>query len=71
MPKSLYWLEQTCSWCHESNRLSIEGSGGIEPAFCKTCGHRADVPRLLCDCGQCHPPEVRETNEAGTSPAST
>lgn len=23
------------------------------PVFCAQCGHRADVPRTICDCGEC------------------
>jgi hypothetical protein len=38
---------QTCSWCHEPNDVS---SGRT---FCARCGHRADLPRLGCDCKEC------------------
>jgi hypothetical protein len=36
----------TCSWCHEENDVSQP------PVFCK-CGHRADLPRIECDCPKC------------------
>ena len=37
----------TCSWCHELNEM-MPG-----PASCNKCGHRADVPRMECDCRRC------------------
>lgn len=40
-------LSQSCSWCHELNALR-------EPhPTCWNCGHRADLPRGLCDCPAC------------------
>lgn len=32
-----------CSWCHE---MSADRD-------CENCGHRADLPRLDCDCAKC------------------
>jgi hypothetical protein len=51
----------TCSWCHEPNRI------GQDPAstYCSCCGHRADVPRLACDCPLCRATWARP---AGTAP---
>lgn len=40
---------QTCSWCHTSNVLNHY------PTYCR-CGHRADLPRLDCDCPTCRGP---------------
>ena len=39
----------TCSWCHELNKLRHDGGR----VFCWSCGHRADVPRVQCDCRKC------------------
>lgn len=35
-----------CSWCHT---LVVANS----PAYCPRCSHRADVPRIFCDCTNC------------------
>ncbi len=44
---------QSCSWCHEMNEIVWV------PAYCDTCGHRADVARAECDCHRCqHAREV-------------
>lgn len=50
----------TCSWCHASHELRPD----VRP-ICEHCGHRADLPRTHCDCGQptCSPP--REPTCAG------
>jgi hypothetical protein len=40
---------RSCSWCHEVNDVTAG------PGRCKVCGHRADVPRLECDCSRCQP----------------
>lgn len=40
--------EVLCSWCHTANTVQA----GTWP-FCATCGHRADKPRIDCDCDQC------------------
>ena len=54
----------SCSWCHELNEMK-QG-----PTLCVKCGHRADIPRLECDCRSCFPvgevarkqvPSARET----------
>lgn len=39
---------RTCSWCHEANECPRG-----ELVWCFNCGHRADVPRLLCNCMRC------------------
>lgn len=41
-------IHVTCSWCHRAIRL-IPGTA----TYCMGCGHRADVPRLMCDCPSC------------------
>lgn len=39
-------VNKSCSWCHVMNPF--------EPGtYCRECGHRADVPRLECNCQQC------------------
>lgn len=40
----------SCSWCHEMNSLDQPA-----PVVCVSCGHRADVPRVDCDCPKCRP----------------
>ena len=42
----------TCSWCHERNDCTER------PTLCCKCGHRADLPRLECDCRRCLDPKV-------------
>lgn len=37
-----------CAWCH---RLVLLASGA--PTKCPARGHRADLPRLDCDCAAC------------------
>jgi len=39
----------SCSHCHELNTLRSDGG----KVFCWSCGHRADVPRVQCDCRKC------------------
>jgi hypothetical protein len=41
-------FRRTCSWCHTEN--VIDG-----PTRCRSCGHRADLPRMDCDCDFCQP----------------
>jgi len=36
-----------CPWCHVLNWIITI------PQFCWNCGHRADVPRIKCDCIAC------------------
>lgn len=38
---------RSCSWCDTLNEL-LPG----EAVFCRVCGHRADLPRMECDCGE-------------------
>lgn len=41
---------QSCPWCGRFNH--------VFPQHCTTCtgcGHRADRPRLFCDCVKCRP----------------
>jgi hypothetical protein len=40
----------TCSWCHASH----DNTYG-QTDYCNNCGHRADLPRLQCDCEKCKP----------------
>lgn len=35
----------SCSWCHELNPTTRQ--------WCATCGHAAQVPRILCTCLDC------------------
>jgi hypothetical protein len=52
-----------CSWCHETVTLTEP------PTWCPHCSHRADVPRIRCDCARClsgqtwhgSPPPARES----------
>lgn len=41
----------SCSWCHETNDVT-------RFRICATCGHRADLPRMDCDCERCSAPAV-------------
>ena len=40
---------RSCSWCHTENTVAAVAS----PCLCRSCGHRADLPRLWCDCERC------------------
>lgn len=42
-------ISVSCSWCHEPNELRPDGG----KVYCWSCGHRADVPRVDCDCRKC------------------
>ena len=44
---------QSCSWCNTLN----------EGKYCRECGHRADLPRMWCDCSQCKPTDETSTFE--------
>jgi hypothetical protein len=48
----------SCSWCHHMNNLD-------DPTVrhCANCGHRADVPRLDCDCPKCRPTPDRRAEQ--------
>ena len=47
-------IELMCSWCHTMNATRMtENYKEIQVTFCKECGHRADVPRMECDCPRC------------------
>jgi hypothetical protein len=48
----------TCSWCHELNRVTPG------PTSCSNCGHRADLPRMSCDCPACKAGRPELTNKA-------
>lgn len=48
-------LSVTCSWCHEPNDLRKDHG----KVFCWNCGHRADVPRVQCDCRKCRVIDLR------------
>jgi len=41
-------ISRSCSWCHKINALTVTG-----PSFCEQCEHRADLPRMNCDCPKC------------------
>lgn len=46
----------TCPHCHEPNELRRDragASGSAGKVYCWSCGHRADVPRVDCDCRKC------------------
>ena len=45
-------LRRTCSWCHEINPSALRRRASPR---CHNCGHRADVPRMDCDCSRCKP----------------
>lgn len=49
---------RSCSWCHRSNRVYANARG-----ICDGCGHRADLPRLDCDCPQCVPDLVPDLTD--------
>lgn len=49
-------MKVTCSWCHELNDVSTG-------RFCTRCGHRADLPRMECDCPRCRPQTSAEMQE--------
>ena len=42
------WI--SCSWC---NHLNPD-----DARFCTECGHRADKPRMECDCSRCITPRL-------------
>ena len=46
----------TCSWCHEANDADLSG----RKLYCWSCGHRADVPRVTCDCRKCRASQIPE-----------
>jgi hypothetical protein len=41
-------IRVSCDWCHEVNECPCN-----EKTFCWSCAHRADVPRVDCDCRKC------------------
>ena len=47
LPEDAMLTRHSFSWCHELNTVTDRS--------CAECGHRADRPRLACDCGQCRP----------------
>lgn len=44
-------LIASCSWCGVENDVTLARQ--LLPVFCRECGHRADVPRVSCDCDEC------------------
>ena len=48
-----------CSWCQEQNE-QVTG----RKTWCFSCGHRADIPRTLCDCRKCRHVELRKKARA-------
>jgi hypothetical protein len=59
-------MKTTCSWCHELYDLSAV-------RFCTHCGHRADLPRMDCDCQRCRRQTAKGTagKDATAAGAST
>lgn len=47
----------SCSWCHEANKVQCG-----QKVYCWSCGHRADVPRVDCDCRKCRMRVVEPTS---------
>jgi hypothetical protein len=56
----------TCSHCHALNLIAarVLRAGNSDapvavkvayPVTCRKCGHRADLPRMYCDCAKCTP----------------
>jgi hypothetical protein len=48
-PTPEYRVSVTCPWCYEVNDWATSG----KPRYCDHCRHRADVPRMFCDCDAC------------------
>jgi predicted amidophosphoribosyltransferase len=44
-------LTVACSWCHTAVLVTALRN------YCPTCGHRADVARVDCDCPKCWKPD--------------
>jgi hypothetical protein len=44
--------QSVCPWC----RVVVILHGGRDT--CPACGHRAGIPRALCDCDACEPRTV-------------
>lgn len=42
----------SCSWCYELNDVTKAREFKMA-AYCRNCGHRADVARKDCDCRTC------------------
>lgn len=53
---------RSCSHCHEFN-----DQRSVTWPFCHHWGHRADLPRMDCDCRTC----VREAERVNTAPEQT
>jgi hypothetical protein len=47
-----YRIRKSCPWCERENDVTKAAEHKV-PAYCTNCHHRADVPRVLCDCSQC------------------
>lgn len=62
--------QRSCSWCHELNDVTAAALRG-DPVFCARCGHRADLPRMNCDCATCaaHEREADDEGRAAAAPA--
>jgi hypothetical protein len=46
----------SCSWCSHLNDVTASRKDGT-PTFCGACRHRADLPRIDCDCAACSNPQ--------------
>jgi hypothetical protein len=52
-------LTRPCPWCSEQNDVPLDN----RKLYCWSCAHRADVPKLQCDCRRCRrKPMVRVRN---------
>lgn len=50
---------RSCSWCGAMNVVPWEYQSAGQPVTCKGCSHRADLPRVWCDCPACSEPAAR------------
>lgn len=56
-------ITRPCPWCREENEVSLINL----KVYCWSCGHRADVPRVQCDCRKCRVKQVPASVSAGRS----
>jgi len=43
-------VKLTCAWCSEPYERRKNDTGKL---YCEICGHRADAPKVECDCRKC------------------
>lgn len=60
--KSASGVAMPCEWCSTQNFAPSLA----QPLSCLRCGHRADLPRILCDCALCRAHE-QQTRRKETS----